>query len=87
MRELLRGDDHRAVGRVVDRLVLVGPADVVMLVPGAADHLEDLAAAEKSDDNKVPRDQQKRPQADHRQQGDEDLGEDSKAAKESQGMH
>ena len=49
--------------------------------------LEDLPAVEKTDDDKVPRDQQKKPDAGHRQQGDEDLGEDSKSAPESQGMH
>jgi hypothetical protein len=49
--------------------------------------VEDLPAVEKTVDNKVPRQQQLVPEAEHRQQGDEDLGEDSKSAAESQGMH
>src|SRR5688500_11728831 len=45
LRRRVRRHDHRAVGGVVDRLVLIGPADAVVLVARRAEHLEDEAAA------------------------------------------
>src|SRR3954462_9300533 len=45
---VLVADDPRAVGRIVDGLVLLGPLDHVMLMVGAAEDFDDPAASRRS---------------------------------------